>query len=220
VNDIYLHKRGLGENGVNTSRGQRIVNGVVILSAAHPEVRALKRQAPAAMLHGNKIWSSSYVLMDYLRQQPLAAGTRVLDLGCGWGIVSCFMAQAFGAEVVGVDADNSVRPFFELHARHNAVIPTFLCRRFERLDAKLLAQFDVIVGADICFWDEAAKPLTRLMDRAIDAGVKQVFIADPGRPPFWQLADHCAQEHFAEVAMHRIESPRVTTKPVLAIHNA
>jgi len=209
----------LGEKGVMGNRRQRSVNGIVILAGAHPEVRALKRAAPQAILHGNKVWSSSYVLMDFLRQQPLAAGTRVLDLGCGWGVVSCFLAQAFGADVVGVDADSSVQPFFELHARHNAVNPAFLCRRFERLDARLLAQFDVIVGADICFWDEAASPLARLMDRAVSAGVKQVFIADPGRPPFWQLADHCAQMHFAEVVMHRIESPRVTTKPVLVIHN-
>ena len=172
------------------------------------------------MLHGNKVWSSSYVLMDFLRQRPLVSGTRVLDLGCGWGIVSCFMARTFGAEVTGVDADSGVQAFFELHARHNAVSPSFLCQRFEQLYAKLLAQFDVIVGADICFWDEAAAPLMKLMDRAVEAGVKQIVVADPGRPPFWQLADHCAEMHFAEIDMHRIELPRRTTKPVLVIHNA
>jgi len=159
---------------VTENKNQRCVNGVVILSATHPQVRALKRSVPRATLHGNKVWGASYVLMDFLRRNPLPAGTRVLDLGCGWGVVSCFIARAFGANVTGVDVDEGVQAFFELHAHHNAVSPTFLCRRFEQLDVDLLAQFDVIVGADICFWDDAALPLAQLVDRAIEAGTKHV----------------------------------------------
>lgn len=196
------------------------MNGVVILTGSHAQVRALKKASPPAMLHGNKIWNSSYVLMDFLGQHPLDAGTRVLDLGCGWGVISCFVARTFAADVTGVDADDSVQPFFDLHARHNNVAPRFLCQRFEQLDRDWLAQFDVIVGADICFWDAAAAPLSRLIGAAVDAGVKHIFIADPGRPPFWQLADHCVEHFFAEVDMHRIEQPRPATKPVLVLHNA
>lgn len=211
---------GTPESVSEKNRNVRHVNGVTILAGTHPEMRALKRAAPPAMLHGNKIWSSSYVLMDFLRREPLAPDTKVLDLGCGWGVVSCFLARVFAAHVTGVDADAGLQAYFELHARHNAVNPAFLCRRFEQLDSELLARFDVIVGADICFWDDAAVPLAQLIDRAIDAGVKRVVIADPGRPPFWQLADHCAQQHCAEVDMHRIELPRPTTKPVLVLQNA
>lgn len=210
----------MSDNPLVQHKWQRHVNGITILSAAHPEVRALKRAAARTTLHGNKVWSSSYVLMDFLRQNPLAPGTKVLDLGCGWGVVSCFIARTFAADVTGVDGDEGVQPFFALHAQHNGVAPAFLCRRFEQLESALLAQFDVIVGADICFWDDAAAPLTQLVERAIEAGVKHVFIADPGRPPFWQLADYCVEQFFAEVDMHHAVLPRPATKPVLVLHNA
>lgn len=209
-----------GQPIIGQQKHRRSFHEVVILSAAHAQVRALKRATPQAALHGNKVWSSSYVLMDFLHHNPLAPGLRVLDLGCGWGVLSCFVARAFGASVTGVDADPGVEPFFALHALHNGVQPQFLCQRFEQLDAGMLAQFDVIIGADICFWDDAAAPLASMLERAIEAGVKHVFIADPGRPPFWQLADHCSEAFFAEVSMHRIEQPRPTAKPVLVIHNA
>lgn len=198
----------------------RNCHGVSILTASHGAVRALRRVSPQAQLHGNKVWTSTYVLIDFLQQRNLARGTRVLDLGCGWGVVSCYLAAVVGAEVTGVDADAAVQPYFALQAQHNAVAPRFLCQRFETLTAEFLAGFDVIVASDICFWDQSVLPLAQLLARALEAGVKQVLIADPGRPPFWQLADHCAEAFFAEVQMHRIDTPRVATKPVLVIENA
>ena len=192
----------------------------MILASSHRGIRTLKKAAPAAVLHGNKVWTASYVLMDFLQHNPLRENLRILDLGCGWGVVSCFLARAFAANVTAVDADPGVQPFFELHAQYNAVAPQFVCERFERISADMLAQFDVITGADICFWDESAAPLARLIARAVKAGVKHIFIADPGRPPFWNLAEHCIDVHLAEVEMHHIDHPRKATKPVLVIHNA
>jgi len=195
-------------------------HGVSILTSSHTAVRALRRVAPQARLHGNKVWTATYVLIDFLQQRGLPTGSRVLDLGCGWGVLSCYLAREFGAEVTGIDADDAVQPYFALHAQHNAVTPRFLCQNFEALTAEFLAGFDVIVASDICFWDQSVQPLVQLLERALEAGVKQVLIADPGRPPFWQLADHCAETFFAEVQMHRIDTPRVATKPVMLIENA
>jgi predicted nicotinamide N-methyase len=74
-----------------------------------------------------------------------------------------------------------------------------LSRRFEKLSDDELAEFDVIVGSDICFWDKMIKPLNRLVGRAFDAGVKRVIITDPGRPPFYEFCDLARQHHRVEL---------------------
>lgn len=40
--------------------------GLDILRANDPTIRQIKQSQDATILHGNKIWKSSYVLMDYL----------------------------------------------------------------------------------------------------------------------------------------------------------
>lgn len=37
------------------------------------------------------------------------------------------------------------------------------------------------------------KPMLNLVSRAIRGGTERVVIADPGRPPFYELVDHCAK---------------------------
>ncbi|HAU03039.1 MAG TPA: hypothetical protein DCS26_08690, partial [Porticoccaceae bacterium] len=60
--------------------------GVSALRASHPRVRQLKRQQQGHAAHGNKVWRSSFVLMDYLSTWGVPAGAQVLDIGCGWGL--------------------------------------------------------------------------------------------------------------------------------------
>ena len=61
---------------------------------------------------------------------------------------------------------------------------------FTRLTGPLLGQHHVI-GSDICFWDNLVKPLKLLVNRALENGTKRIVITDPGRPPFYELCDHC-----------------------------
>ena len=42
----------------------------------------------------------------------------------------------------------------------------FQKKTFAQLSAKDLAEFDLILGADICFWDELAMDIYRLIKRA------------------------------------------------------
>ena len=186
------------------------------LKASHPQVRKLKRQQTHAA-HGNKVWRSSFVLIDYLSTWEIPEQSKVLDIGCGWGLTGIYLAKNYQAEVTGLDIDANVEPFLNLQASINQCSVEFQQRSFESLADDELAQFHTLMGTDICFWDEMTTPLFELIHRARAAGVEQVLIADPGRPPFWDLADRCVEQLGAEVVSRRIDQPWKTEKYILAI---
>ena len=193
--------------------------GVTALSAAHPAMRQLKRTHHAT-LHGNKSWSANYLLMDYLRQHPPEPGCQLLDVGCGFGLAGILCAKAFGAAVTAVDADESVFPFLQLHAAVNHVTIKTEQALFETISEPLLEASDWLIAADICFWDELADNVFELVERACNAGVEKIIIADPGRPPFWEMAEQCVEQFFAGIETRRIETPRATQGVVMVIENA
>jgi predicted nicotinamide N-methyase len=192
--------------------------GIKALRSSHPGVRRLKRQQKGYnSAHGNKVWRSSFVLMDYLTTYPPEENTQVLDIGCGWGLTGLFLAKKYGAQVTGIDIDASVAPFLALQASINDCQIDFQARGFESLSAEELTAFSTIVGTDICFWDELTEPLFELIGLALESGVEHIMIADPGRPPFWDLVDLCMQNFSAEVVTRRIYQPWKTEKFILSI---
>ncbi|MCH2100184.1 MAG: class I SAM-dependent methyltransferase, partial [Pseudomonadales bacterium] len=173
------------------ARTERRANGLRILTGAHASVRALRRAGHVAEIHGNKLWNSSFLLMEHLKKHPLKAGTRVLEIGCGWGLLSIFCAKRFGAVAHGIDADANVQPYMHLHAELNGVEVTSEKKTFAQLSTKMIADYDLVLGGDICFWDDLNRDLFNLIRRARKAGVGTVMIADPCRPPFTALAERC-----------------------------
>ena len=190
---------------------------VKALKASHPDVRRLKRQGHHASHHGNKVWRSSFVLIDYLSERDFPAGTRVLDVGCGWGLSGIFMARQFSAEVTGIDIDSNVAPFLALQASVNNCEVQFQQKSIDQMSGRELAKFDAIIGADICFWDEMTDTLHRFVKRAVKAGVPFIAIADPGRPPFWELAARCEQRLAADTFTRTITEPLKTTKHIMVV---
>ena len=185
---------------------ERRLFGITVLKAADHRVRRLKQEHEPT-IHGNKVWNSSWVVMDYLQYQGLPMGTRVMEIGCGWGLVGIYCARRYGARVVGVDADAAVFPYLQLHAKVNGVEVETRCRRFEDLGPDDFADLDILIGTDICFWDEMTDPVHRIVTEAVRAGVQQVIIADPGRPPFTRMSDRCVAELNAEVKDWDVDDP-------------
>jgi predicted nicotinamide N-methyase len=185
---------------------ERQAYGLTVLKAADRRIRQLRRRHEPS-IHGNKFWGSSWAIMDYLSQQGLPHGARVMDVGCGWGLAGIFCAHHFAARVTSVDADPEVFPYLELHAEINNVQVTPMRRKFGGLRRQELTDQDVILGADICFWDEMTLPLFQLIKRALAAGAQQIIMADPGRPPFSRLGDLCVAELGGEMKVWKAEEP-------------
>jgi len=80
------------------STGHRF-RGVTMPTNAHPLVRQVKRQGISPSIHGNKLWKSSLLLIDYLNKHRPAHSKTVIDVGCGWGISGIWCAKTLGSEL-------------------------------------------------------------------------------------------------------------------------
>jgi len=172
---------------------ERQAYGLTVLKASNRKIRQLKRKHEPE-IHGNKLWTSSWLIMDFLEQQGLPKKPRVMEVGCGWGLAGIYCAKRHRASVLGIDADENVFPYLDLHAEVNGVKLKRRRGRFEGIRKKDLAGTDLLLGSDICFWDDMVDPVYKLIRRAVRAGVQQVIVADPGRPPFQEVAERCADK--------------------------
>jgi predicted nicotinamide N-methyase len=199
---------------------ERHAFGLTILSPSHPEVRRLQQDAVQPSLHGQKVWPTGFVLMDYLHQRGVSPQAHVLEIGCGWGLVGIACAKTFQAQVTGLDADAAVFPYLQLHAQRNGVHIATRHGTFADLTPQDLAAFELIVGADICFWEELVDPLYQMVRHGIAVGVAEILVADPGRPPFDELCARCVQQGDAEVLDWAMTTPVKESGRILRVVGA
>ena len=130
-----------------------------------------------------------------------------MEVGCGWGLLGIYCDKKWGADVVGVDADSKVFPYLHLHAEVNEVTIQTRTARFENMRKSHLEGTHLMVGGDICFWDEMIDPLSKLVNRAMKAGIDQVIVADPGRPPFDDVCERAQKKWGAELKEWEVTKP-------------
>lgn len=198
---------------------ERKFRGVTLPTAGHKVIRRVKREGYEPSIHGTKLWRSSFLIMDYLHKNRPETVNQVLDAGCGWGITGIWCAKKFGASVTSLDADPAVFPYLNAVAELNGVTTTPMVRRFEALKKSQLRSFDLLVAADVCFWEELVKPVGKLIDRAIDAGVGQIVIADPERPTFHEMAEKAITRHGGELIHWALKGKIKATGALLVINN-
>lgn len=198
---------------------ERRFRGVVLPYSHHPAIRRVRRAGNEPTIHGTKLWKSSCLLIDYLHKHRPGPNPKVLDAGCGWGITGIWCARTLGAAVVSMDADPAVFPYLDAVADLNRVSTTPLVSRFEKLGKTQLTGIDLLVGGDICFWDDLVKPVNRMIDRAIDSGVGTIVIADPERPTFHTMAAKAIKRHGGDLLEWRTRGSIEARGALLIIHN-
>jgi predicted nicotinamide N-methyase len=199
-----------------TAKTQIRAYGIRVLLSPHPQIRKLKRKHSPS-LHGNMHWPSSWLMMDYFKRRGLPEGTRVTELGCGWGLAGIYCAKKHGAVVTGIDIDSEVFPYLHLHSDINKVEIATVNKSFVEMTARHLKNVDVLIGSDICFWNKMVEPLQRLIDQALGAGVQLVLIADPGRQTFEGVAKYSIEKWKAEVLDWTVRRPRFIRGKILQI---
>ncbi len=177
------------------------VFNIMLLENKHRLVKQLKKSF-APNVYGHKTWASSFLLMDYIQtHRILDRNSSVLELGCGWGAASIYCAKNGAKSVTGLDIDENVFPYLEVQAALNGVKIKTLNKSYQKLNKRDLQKFSMLVGADICFWNDLAILLENLFKKALEHGVERILLVDPGRQPFLDLADRCkafAEVHFSE----------------------
>jgi 2-polyprenyl-6-hydroxyphenyl methylase/3-demethylubiquinone-9 3-methyltransferase len=81
--------------------------------------------------------------LQYIERAVPLHGKRVLDVGCGGGILSEAMARA-GARVLGIDMSQAVLDVAELHALEGGVAVDYRLAALEQLAQEQPAAFDLV----------------------------------------------------------------------------
>jgi len=165
-----------------------------------PKMRARLRAKTRPKEHGNKIWATSLVLINYLHGNPFdLKGLRVLEVGCGWGLLGVYLAKVHGCHVTCTDLDEHVLPIVKLHADLNEVTIKTKRSSFDDFKESFLNNFDLIIGAKVCYSEEIGGDIINLVQRAFEGKVKHVLIADPGRPDFQECHNYCTKRYKTEL---------------------
>ncbi|MCF6775671.1 bifunctional 2-polyprenyl-6-hydroxyphenol methylase/3-demethylubiquinol 3-O-methyltransferase UbiG [Thiotrichales bacterium 19X7-9] len=101
----------------------------------------------------NKWWDASGELWTLHAVNPLRVefiqrninlnGKKVLDVGCGGGILSEAMAKA-GGDITGLDLSEDVLKAARLHIENQAIHVNYVCQNIESFAEENQQQFDVI----------------------------------------------------------------------------
>jgi predicted nicotinamide N-methyase len=126
-----------------------------------------------------ELWPSGAALARAIAARPLA-GRRVLELGCGLGLVAVTAAAA-GARVLAVDRSPEATTFTAANAARNGVtLRTAVCA-FDRPEPMLAeAPWDLVLAADVLYEQRNVPVLLGLLPRLVDT-TGEVVLADPGR---------------------------------------
>lgn len=126
------------------------------------------------------VWPAARVLGRYIRENPeLVRGKRVLDLGCGCGVVSVAASLCGAARVLGSDIDPVALHMARLNAAANNVSVTFDVEDLTLVPV-LPERFDLILIADMFYQKGPSLRMTAWLASARAAGMR-IIIADSGR---------------------------------------
>jgi 2-polyprenyl-6-hydroxyphenyl methylase/3-demethylubiquinone-9 3-methyltransferase len=86
--------------------------------------------------------------LEYIDQRAPLKDARVLDVGCGGGILSEAMAQR-GADVVGIDLAQTSLDIADAHAQETGVAPKYMCVDIQQLADKETDCFDIVTCLEL-----------------------------------------------------------------------
>jgi predicted nicotinamide N-methyase len=90
-------------------------------------------------------------------------------------------------------------------------------QRFEHLSATELTEIDLLIGSEICFWDAMEDSMFELIKKAKESSVNNILIADPGRPPFMNLAQRCKKAFNGQLLEWYVREPKWVYRNILLI---
>ncbi|NNG06605.1 MAG: methyltransferase domain-containing protein [Desulfobacteraceae bacterium] len=107
-----------------------------------------------------KIWEASFVLAEYLAGMEAEEGKRLLEIGCGIGVVG-IVASSFGHQVTMTEYNQDALNF----ARANALLneaSNLEIRALDWYNPEIEGAFDYIVGSEVLYRERDFQPILQL----------------------------------------------------------
>ena len=146
-------------------------------------------------------WASGQVLARYLLDRPeQVRGKRVLDFGCGSGVVAVAAALAGASEVLACDIDPLALEATRANAELNGVELSLYADYFA-----VSGPIDLIIVADVLYDRENFPWLQRFLERAPEVLIADSRVKNFDLPPYRQVArmDSCTLPDLDESAEFR-----------------
>lgn len=159
---------------------------LLLLESSYPQDELSPEAVRRVMdnpLYWTFCWASGQVLARFLLEQPQwVRGKRVLDFGCGSGVVAIAAAQAGAARVVACDIDPLALAATRLNARRSGVSLELAGDFFS-----VTGEIDLVIVADVLYDRANLSWLQRFVARAPQVLIADSRVKDFNQPPYRQI---------------------------------
>lgn len=128
-------------------------------------------------------WMGGNILARWLLDHPdVVAGRRVLEVGCGGGLVALAARAAGASRVTAIDCDDRAVEAAARNAKHNGLEVEVLLADFlrEGFDTE---PFDLVLGGELIYPASGPAEMLEWLEARARAGL-EVLIGDSGRGPW------------------------------------
>ena len=149
------------------------------------------------------VWPSAVALAEVVLAERSLAGRRVLDLGCGLGLVG-LAALERGARVVFLDWEPAAIAASLASARDNGHEAEGHAADWRA--PPLLEPFDLVLGADVLYEERNGPGVARFLARHLVPG-GEAWITDPGRRHAGNFPRECADARLTRATCRILPTP-------------
>jgi predicted nicotinamide N-methyase len=160
---------------------RRVGDAYYVCPADWEELRHEEGGAGRPVPYWARPWPSGVGLAGHLKDHPPAAGTRVLELGCGLALPSVVVAHA-GARVLATDGHTDAVAFAAHVLAINEVEGEVAHVDWSDHADDLVERgpWDLVLAADVLYLAANVESLLRVLPRLVARG-GEAWIADPDR---------------------------------------
>ena len=189
---------------------RRIGDAYFVCPADWEQLRHEEGGAGRPVPYWARPWPSGFALAAQVKEHPPAAGTRVLELGCGLALPSVVAARA-GAKVLATDGASDAVAFAAHVLALNEVEGEAACADWSEHGSELVERgpFDLVLAADVLYTRANVEAALRLFPRLVARG-GELRLADPNRAGaqgFLSAARaffHLVSERGQDVSLHTL----------------